>query len=106
MSDISRLSDLNIEDPVLRASYYRLVLDYLNEKDAETISYTIKLDEEFRADLASYRCYSSSELSWLFYLVCEVADPFDGLPVAEELVLPPAAWIRRSMRQFMDEQGL
>lgn len=106
MSELSRLSDRNIEDPILRASYYRLVLDYLNSKNAETIAYTIKMDEEFRADLASYRCYSTSELEWLFYLVCETVDPVDGIPVGETLTLPTASWVRRSMRQFMDESGI
>ncbi len=104
--NLSRLSDLNIDDPILRANFYRLVLDYLSSKGAETIDYVVKLDEEYRPDLAAYRAFGSSELSWLIMLVGEVDDPFYGLPVGYVLTLPNKAWIRRTMRQFMDSVGL
>ncbi len=106
MSELSRFSDQNIEDPILRANFYRLVLDYLGGKGAETLDYTVKIDEEYRPDLAAFRALGSAELDWLIMLVGEVADPFYGLPVGYTLTLPNKAWIRRTMRQFMDEVGV
>ncbi len=106
MSKLSRLSDQNIEDPILRGEYYRVIFDYLSSKDAETLNYTIKPDESFRPDLAARRAYGNSELAWLITLMGEVDDPYYGLTVGDTLTLPTSAWVRRSMRQFMDEVGL
>lgn len=106
MSELSRLSDLNIEDDILRASYYQRVTQYLDSPSSSLTDYDLKIDEEYRPDLVSYRFYGTVELSWLVCLVCEVDDAADPLPVGETIYLPDAAWIRRSMRQFMDELGL
>lgn len=106
MSDLSRLSDQNIEDDLLRANFYHLILEYLDDNSADVVTYTIKTDEEYRPDLASYRAFGTSDLDWLVLLVCEMDDPAEALPVGDEIYMPPAAWVRRAMRSFMDDMGL
>lgn len=103
---ISRLSDLNIEDDILRAIYYRRVLSYVATIGADLFPYTIKIDEEYRADLVAYRSYGNSELRWVITLLTDIDDEANSLPVGDEIFLPTASWLRRDMRQFMDEMGL
>ncbi|EGQ9764635.1 MULTISPECIES: baseplate protein [Vibrio] len=106
MSDLPRLSDLNIQDDILRSSYYRIVLDYVSSADSDLAEYDVKIDEEFRPDLISYRHYGSADLGWLIMLICDLDDATEPLPVGETIYLPPSAWVRRTMRQFMDELRL
>ncbi|MDW2193016.1 hypothetical protein [Vibrio sp. 1641] len=107
MSKLSRLSAENIEDDILRAHFFAIVMEYVNRSgNTDLFEYTIRLDEVYRADLVSYRAYATVELDWLVSLVCDVDDPTNPLPVGETIKLPPASWVRRSMRQFMDEMGL
>ncbi|HCG7330499.1 hypothetical protein P3551_20965 [Vibrio parahaemolyticus] len=106
MSNVSRLSEQNIVDPILRAHYYQRVIEYIESTESELTQYTIKPDEEYRPDLAAYRALGSAELDWLVALVCEVDDVANPLPVGLEYDFPMAGWIRISMREFMDEFGL
>ncbi|QFT40096.1 MULTISPECIES: baseplate wedge protein 53 [unclassified Vibrio] len=106
MSNLSRLSDQNIADPVLRAHYYRNVIDYVNTVDSDLKDYEIKLDESYRPDLVAFRALGDAQLAWLVLLVCEVDDSAESLPVGETIKLPKATWVRRSMREFMDTYGL
>ncbi|UTZ44581.1 hypothetical protein [Vibrio campbellii] len=106
MSNLSRLSDQNITDPILRARYYQRVIEYIDSPEADLKPYTFKPDEEYRPDLAAYRALGSADLDWLVALVCEVDDVANPLPVGLEYELPQAGWIRISMRAFMDEFGL
>ncbi|WP_217521968.1 baseplate protein [Vibrio metschnikovii] len=106
MSSLSRLSDKNIADPILRAHYYQRVIEYIDLADSDLVEYTIKPDEQYRPDLVAYRALGSSELAWLVALVCEVDDVAEPLPVGAECEFPQAGWVRTSMREFMDEFGL
>jgi hypothetical protein len=106
MADLSRLSDLNIEDDILRAVYYQQVSEYMDKPDSDLSEYDLKEDEEYRPDLVSFRFYGTADLDWLVALACEQDDMAEPLPVGESIYLPPAAWVRRTMRQFMDDLGL
>ncbi|HHY0551852.1 TPA: hypothetical protein ACVU5P_004171 [Vibrio parahaemolyticus] len=103
---LSRLSDLNISDPILRGHFYLRILDYIKKGSSELISYTIKTDEEYRYDLASQRVFGTHSLAWLVALVAGNVDMSDALPVGETLKFPSAAWIRQDMRDFIDEMGI
>ncbi len=103
---ISRLSDQNISDPILRAVFYRRIIAYVESPLSKVSEYTIKPDETYRPDLVSYRQFNTKELSWLVALVSDVDDVADPLPVGEVIYLPSAAWIRRELRAFIDELGL
>jgi hypothetical protein len=104
---LSRLSDLNIEDVILRASFYRRVIDYVESPLSEDLTtYTLKPDETYRPDLVSFRAFSTKELAWLVALVCDCDDMANPLPIGEQITLPSAVWVRRELRAFMDEMGL
>lgn len=104
---LSRLSDLNISDPIYRAHYYQLVMAHVKEiGNTELQSYTLKPDETYRPDLVSYRVFGTPDLEWLISLVCDVPDPAEPLPIGLEIKVPSATWVRSSMRQFMDDMGL
>ena len=104
----SRLSELNIEDAIIRASFYNRIQRYLSNpaNNAELIKYTIKIDEKFRPDLISYRIYHDQNLDWLVALVCGIDDYRMPFPVGELIAVPSASWVRRNMREFMTEAGL
>lgn len=103
---ISRLSDLQIEDPILRAVFYQRVMDYISVNFADLNPYTIKIDEAYRYDLASMRAFNSKELAWLVALVAGNADMTEPLPIGETLYFPSAAWVRQDMREFIEDMGL
>ena len=104
--ELSRLSDLNIEDPILRAHYYQRIIEHIESPSSDLKVHEIKINEEYRPDLVASRAFGSKELAWLVGLCCDVEDPMDPLPVGEKIYMPQASWVRRSMRQFMDEMGL
>lgn len=103
---LPRLSDLNIDDPILRAHYYKIVTAYIDASDSDLATYEIKLDEEYRPDLVAYRALGTHDLAWLVSLACDVTDQAESLPVGEVVYLPYPVWIRRSMREFMDIYGV
>ena len=107
MTELSRLSPLNIEDDILRSYLFAAVLDYVeDESNREILEYEIRQDEAYRRDLAAYRVYGSAELRWVFSVVADVEDEADPLPVGTVLRLPPAAWLRETIRHFAEEGGL
>lgn len=86
MSKLSRLSAEHIEDDILRAHFFAIVMEYVNRSgNTDLFEYTIRLDEVYRADLVSYRAYATVELDWLVSLVCDVDDPMNPLPVGETI---------------------
>jgi hypothetical protein len=103
---LSRLSDLNITDPILRAGFYKRVIEHVESPLSDVKEYVLKPDETYRPDLASYRHYRTKELAWLVALVSDVDDVADPLPVGESVYLPSAAWVRRELRAYLDELGL
>ncbi|WP_318491929.1 hypothetical protein [Photobacterium leiognathi] len=106
MAKIPRLSELNIEDDVLRGVFYGRVMDYINDPESPYMSVTIRPNEEYRPDLVSYRVYGTVELRWLVGLMCAISDEAEPLPVGESFKFPDSLWIRQAMRQFLDDMGL
>lgn len=103
---ISRLSDQNIKDDILRCEFYRRVLDHVNKPQADLKQYTVRIDEAFRHDLVSYRIYGTVELSWLILLLNDLDDEAEPLTVGSSFFYPPAQEIRQIMRRFIDEMEL
>lgn len=103
MTVSSRLSDLNIEDDIVRAYFYGDVLAYSRDGTrTDCIEYAVKLDEVQRPDLLAYRVYGTPDLRWLVSLVADVEDEADPLPVGQVLRFPPAAWLRERIRHYTD----
>lgn len=106
LSNLSRLSDLNIEDDVIRSYLYREILNAIRKEAVNCQSYEIKPDEKYRADLVSLRVYGTIEASWLVMLLCDVEEGSDPLPVAADIQFPPASYIRERIRHFAEGGGL
>ena len=105
-NELSRLSDFNIKDDILRADFYLRIVRHINSANFSGVSYTISLDEAYRPDLVSYRLFKTADLRWLVGLVCGVDDEAEPLEVGSTYVFPNAVFIRREMRKFLNEMGL
>ncbi|MGL5103111.1 MAG: hypothetical protein ACRC6N_11395 [Plesiomonas sp.] len=66
--------------------------------------YTVKPDEEFRADLIASRAYKNSTLRWVIRLVAGHESETESLPIGENLSLPSVAWIRDRIRHYSSSQ--
>lgn len=107
MTELSRLSSLNIEDDILRSYLFAEVLAYSADVTSpEILEYEIRQDEVYRRDLAAYRVYGNADLRWVFSVVADVEDEADPLPEGVVLRLPTAAWLRETIRHFADGGGL
>lgn len=106
MAALSRFSDQNIDDDVLRGVFYNRILAYVADPTAQVTKHDIKHDEEYRPDLVSYRLYNTPDLRWLVLLMCDVQDEADPLPVAETVSFPSSVWVRQAMRDFISEMGI
>lgn len=103
MNKLSRLSDLNIEDDILRADFYQIIIKYLSNSNRIVKAKVINPDEEWRHDLVSFRVYGTPDLRWMVGLICGVEDEAKPLPVGDLFYFPAATYIRREMRRFIDE---
>ncbi|MEB7891866.1 baseplate protein [Hafnia alvei] len=102
MSEYPRLDDRCIADPIIRSFLHREVIAQSQLFDGSNITYTIKLDEAYRADLVAYRVYKNSALRWVVKLVAGHESEMESLPVGDDIILPPAAWIRDRVRHYAD----
>ncbi len=107
MTDLSRLSPLNIDDDILRSYLFASLRAYVaDESNADVLEYEIRQDEEYRRDLSAYRVYGNADLRWVFSVVADVEDEADPMPVGTVLRLPTAAWLREEIRHFAEGGGL
>lgn len=104
---LSRLSDLQIEDDVIRAMLYSDVLAMVaNLGNTDVISHEVRLDEQYRPDLVANRAYGNPVMRWVVSLVADVEDESEPLPVGVVLRFPSAAWIRERIRHYADGGGI
>ena len=106
MSSLSRLSELNIEDDILRGIFYGLVMKHVSDPTAKLKPAIVRPNEEFRPDIMAYRVYGMPELRWCISLVCGISDEAEPLPVGEEFKFPEAIWIRQLIRTFSNDMGV
>lgn len=106
MTEKSRLSDLQVEDAIIRSFLYRNILIDIATHKIKTSVYEIKQDELYRPDLVSYRAYGTTELRWLILLLGNVEDEEYPLPVASEIRLPDQQYIREKIRHWSENGAL
>jgi len=107
MSNISRLSPLNVDDEILRGYLFKTVLEQANDKtNTDYTEYEIKQDEEYRPDLVSQRLYKTPDLRWVVSLLADVEDEADPLPIGSVFRFPSIVWLREQIRHFADGGGL
>lgn len=94
---LSRLSDLNISDPIIRNAMYRELM--ASDKE-DWVTRSIAVDEEYRPDLVSYRIYKTPVCRWVVLLMAGLTDELEALPVGSSLTYPPAHVIRKQIKSF------
>jgi hypothetical protein len=94
---LSRLSDDNIPDPIIRHAMYR---ELLTSDQTDWVTRSIATDEEYRPDIISYRLYGTPECRWLILLIAGVVDEIDPLPVGSSFLFPPKHEIRKKIKAF------
>ncbi|ENC6657591.1 baseplate protein [Aeromonas hydrophila] len=106
-TQLSRLSDMQIEDDVIRSLLYSDVLAHCRtEGETDVITHDVLQDEVYRPDLVAYRVYGNPVMRWAVSLVADVEDEAEPLPVGVTLRLPSAAWVRERIRHYMDGGGI
>lgn len=103
---VSRLSDTQISDVIIRSYLYRDILKAIRESKVDTTPYEIKQDEEYRADLVAHRVYGSIAARWLVLLLCSIEDEERPLPVGAVIRFPPAGYVRERIRHFENGGGI
>jgi hypothetical protein len=96
----SRLDDRYVSDDILRAMLHQEVLLRVGSYREDNFEYTIKLDEGYRYDLASFRAYGTADLRWVFSVVAGHESEMQELPVGTSFTLPDQAWIRNRIRAY------
>lgn len=104
---LSRLSDMQIEDDVIRSMLYADVLALVADPgQSDVIAHDVLMDEKYRPDLVAYRVYGNPVMRWAVSLVADVEDEAEPLPVGVVLRLPTAAWVRERIRHYADGGGI
>lgn len=103
---VSRISDEQVTDLVIRAYLYRHIIRALSRGEVDTQAYEIKHDEKYRPDLVSYRVYGTTEARWLVKLLCGIEDEETALPIGTVVRFPPVGFVRERIRHFADGGGL
>lgn len=96
----SRLDDRYITDDILRAMLHQEVLLRVDGYREDNFEYTIKLDEGYRSDLASFRAYGTADLRWVFRILAGHESEMEELPIGTTFTLPDQAWIRNRIRAY------
>ncbi|WP_254446386.1 hypothetical protein [Pantoea sp. CCBC3-3-1] len=99
-SDISRLDDRNIEDPIIRAYMRQSIMNKSQSYDSDLLVYDIQPDEIYRPELIAYRIWGTGELRWVITLVCGLEDESEPMSEGEELTVPSLSWIREQINAF------
>jgi hypothetical protein len=92
---LSRLSDQNIDDPIIRSVMYRELL--VSDK-TDWVSHAIAVDEEYRPDLVSHRIYKTVDCRWVVLLIAGLTDELEALPVGVTSSYPPSYLIRKYIK--------
>lgn len=101
-NDYSRLDDRSIDDPIIRSYLHKEVLAQCNSADPTNLKYEIRLDEVYRADLASQRCYGTMDLRWVFRLVAGHESLDEAFEPGTIYTVPSASWVRDRVRHYAD----
>ncbi|PIJ43299.1 baseplate protein [Tatumella sp. OPLPL6] len=101
----NRLDDRFIESDVLRAMMHREMLDRVSQYNEDNFDYVIKVDEQYRSDLAAFRAYGTQELRWVFRVIAGHESEYEALPTGKTFTLPDSTWLRNKIRDYAEKSG-
>ncbi|EKO3621967.1 hypothetical protein M3896_002692 [Vibrio metschnikovii] len=102
MTQLSRLSPLNIQDELIRARFYRELRDGLFEWE----EWEVSIDEIRMPELISLRYYGTDSLKKIVSVCAGLDDMREYLAAGSLIRLPTIKWVRtriRYYRQFEQE---
>lgn len=96
----ARLSPLTIQDPLLRAQFYKALRNPLPDWQ----SHEVALDEVFMPELISLRFYGTPQLKKIVVIIAQLDDMRGTLKAGSTLQLPPIKWIRQQIKAMADSE--
>ncbi|MCC8380062.1 hypothetical protein [Xenorhabdus sp. PB30.3] len=96
MTQISRLSPLNIQDELIRARFYKELRDGLFEWE----EWEVSLDEIRMPELISLRYYGTTSLKKVVAVCAGLDDMRENLGAGSLIKLPTILWVRTRIRYY------
>lgn len=96
----SRMSPLQIEDPLIRVELYREIRNYQETPPDDWTEYEIQAADALMPELIAYKVYKLDTLKWVVMIAAGLDDPRERLEVGSIIHLPPAVWIRERIKYW------
>ncbi|EII3125348.1 hypothetical protein [Vibrio parahaemolyticus] len=104
MTQLSRLSPLNIQDELIRARFYRELRDGLFEWE----EWEVSIDEIRMPELISLRYYGTENLKKIVAVCAGLDDMREYLKAGSLIRLPTIKWVRTRIRYYcqFEQEGV
>lgn len=104
MTQLSRLSPLNIQDELIRARFYRELRDGLFEWE----EWEVSIDEIRMPELVSLRYYGTESLKKIVAVCAGLDDMREYLEAGRLIRLPTIKWVRTRIRYYcqFEQEGV
>ncbi|HDY7868870.1 TPA: hypothetical protein RQK36_003968 [Vibrio vulnificus] len=104
MTQLSRLSPLNIQDELIRARFYRELRDGLFEWE----EWEVSIDEIRMPELISLRYYGTDSLKKIVSVCAGLDDMREYLAAGSLIRLPTIKWVRTRIRYYcqLEQEGV
>ncbi|MDW2094026.1 hypothetical protein R8O05_21070 [Vibrio sp. 1865] len=104
MTQLSRLSPLNIQDELIRARFYRELRDGLFEWE----EWEVSIDEIRMPELVSLRYYGTESLKKIVAVSAGLDDMREYLEAGSLIRLPTIKWVRTRIRYYcqFEQEGV
>lgn len=104
MTQLSRLSPLNIQDELIRARFYRELRDGLFEWE----EWEVSIDEIRMPELVSLRYYGTESLKKIVAVCAGLDDMRKYLEAGSLIRLPTIKWVRTRIRYYcqFEQEGV
>ncbi|MBT2909699.1 hypothetical protein PL84_03765 [Vibrio anguillarum] len=96
MTQLSRLSPLNIQDELIRTRFYRELRNGLFEWE----EWEVSLDEIRMPELISLRYYGTDSLKKIVSVCAGLDDMRDSIDAGSLIRLPTIKWVRTRIRYY------
>lgn len=99
----SRLSPLNIPDPLLRVELYREIRAAQTDRTKRSSdwgSYVIQPADCLFPELVAYKVYGLDTLKWVVMMAVALDDPRERLQAGQTIWLPKTSWLRERIRSY------
>ena len=102
------LSPLNIQDPLLRAEFFReirLAQTDSKYRDSEWQAYTIQPADILSPELIAWKVLQVDTVKWLVLIACSLDDSRERMNAGDVIYIPSTYWIRERIRYYCELEG-